>query len=39
MAAETENISYGGASSDSDKEEKERIVDERGKVIFGRSNI
>ena len=30
MAAEIETISYGGASSDSDKDEKERIVDKKG---------
>ena len=39
MAAEVENISYSGTSSDSDKDEKERIVAKRGKVIFGRCNI
>ena len=33
------NISYGGASSDSDKDEKERIVAKRGKVLFVRSNV
>ena len=39
MEAEIENISYGGASSDSDKDEKERIVAKRGKVLFVRSNV